>query len=154
MSCSRAYREHRGLGIFITGPDFLAVEIWIATRCLPVIRQRSSSNEADLFASNIHTKFCLNCLRDRYPIRSLGFKNLHLILSVNKDELERQTGDNLIRVLGASIIPESTFIDLSGEGTVTLLTGLNNSQNRNLEVIGDLGFEFSESTFFCDGGAI
>lgn len=73
-----------------------------------------------------------------------------MVLAINNDELQRLIED-LIRVLGASLIPESTFIDLSSEGTVALLTRLRNIQDRNLKVIGYLEFEFSEGAHSCNG---
>lgn len=75
-----------------------------------------------------------------------------MALVINNDELVCRIGKISIKYLGASVITESTFVDLSSKRTIALLNRLSSVQDRDLKVIGYLEFEFSESTLSCDRG--
>jgi hypothetical protein len=108
------------------------------------------SNKVDLLASDIFTKFASNCLHERNLILGFCLENLYSVLAINNNEpLERGEEDFVARIGPA---PKGAFVDLSSKRTIALLTRLDNVQDRNLEVVRDLEFDFSEGTLACDSG--
>jgi hypothetical protein len=71
---------------------------------------------------------------------------------MNNNKLQRKVRKILNGVARMSFIAECSFVDLSSKRTVAFLTRSNNVQNGDLEMVGDLEFDLSESTIACNGG--
>jgi hypothetical protein len=88
----------------------------------------------------------MNLIAALLPTPRWGRAYLHAILAMNNNKLQKWVRKILNGVTRMSFIAKRPFVDLSSKRTVAFLTRSNNVQNGDLEMVGDLEFDLSEST--------